>query len=351
MSSRLEQSLGVRQIKINDRLLGNFHTVARERLTLDLVSHVTRVVVFPMTGQAQDGSDDQLRRATCSRALHRATDYIQTICKIGSIDRVTFESVTRRAINQIMTSYLAVVWRGISIMIVRRDDNERHLFDSGYVHSFVERAGLHTAFADARQADKVFLTAESFRHQRAHRHRNHRAEVTDHSELIVARPAPVNIAVSSTHGALPRAEISARDVEQWFAECGSPCLVANQWREDVAFLQKQTASHADRFLALADVNAARDQTAAVETNELFFESAREQHPTKALVRPGLRPCGFFAPRRCFKHSGILPKFDNRAQIFFRLPNSLWVAHASLIAQEKVRDREMQSPARETRALP
>jgi hypothetical protein len=62
------------------------------------------------------------------------------------------------------------------------------------------------------------------------------------------------------------------------------------------------------------------------------------------VRCCLRPCGFFASRRGFKHSGILPKFDNRAQIFFRVPNSRWVAHASLIATGKVRDRE-------TRALP
>src|SRR5438445_659317 len=95
-------------------------------------------------------------------------------------------------------------------MIVRRDDNERHLFDSRDVHALVKRAGLHAAFADARQADKVFLTAESFRHQRAHGHRNHRAEVTNHGQLIVARPAPVNIAVSSTHRALSRAEKSAR---------------------------------------------------------------------------------------------------------------------------------------------
>ena len=240
-------------------------------------------------------------------------------------------------------------------MIVRRDDNERHLFDSRDVHALVKRAGLHAAFADARQADKVFLTAESFRHQRAHRHRNHRAEVTNHGQLIVARPAPVNIAVSSTHRALSRAEISARDVEQWFAECGSPCLVANQRREDVAFLQKQTASHADRFLAFADINTTGDQTAAVETDKFFFKRARQQHPAKglekALVRRGLRPCRFFASRRCFKHSGILPKFDNRAQIFFRPANFALGSARVFDCTGKVRDRETQSPARETRALP
>src|SRR6266853_237761 len=165
-------------------------------------------------------------------------------------------------------------------MIIRCDDDQRHLLNSGNVHSFVKRARLHSAFADATQADESLFASESFRHQRAHRHRNHRAKMTDHGELILLWAAPMNIAIASAHWALARAKICARDVDQWFAECGSSCLVTNQWREDVAFLQKQTASHADRFLAFPDVNSTSDQTAAIETDELFFKRARQQHPTK-----------------------------------------------------------------------
>src|SRR6266487_2903317 len=99
-------------------------------------------------------------------------------------------------------------------MIVRCNDDERHLFDSSEVHAFMKRSGLHPAFAERR----------------------------------------------------------------------SSRLIANQWREDVALLQKQSAGHANRFLPTADVDATRDQTAAIETYELFFERAREQHPTKCFEK-------------------------------------------------------------------
>src|SRR4029453_7497670 len=117
--------------------------------------------------------------------------------------------------------------------------------------------------------------------------------MTDHSELILLWAAPMNITVTSPHRSQARAKIRARDVDQWFAECGSPCLVANQWREDVAFLQKQTASHTNCFLAFPDVNSTSDQTAAIKTDELFFKRARQQHPTKCLEKALMRRRGLF----------------------------------------------------------
>src|SRR6266852_2057071 len=204
-------------------------------------------------------------------------------------------------------------------MIIRCDDDQRHLLNSGNVHSFVERARLHSAFADATQADESLFASESFRHQRAHRHRNHRAKMTDHGELIIARSATMNIAIASAHWALARAEISACDIQERFAKRRAPRLIANQWREDVSFLQKQAAGDTDRFLPPADIDAARDQAAAVKADELFFEGAGEQHPTKrfeeTLMRRGFGCCGFFAARRRFKHPPILPKIDKYARNF------------------------------------
>src|SRR6266705_3112293 len=121
-------------------------------------------------------------------------------------------------------------------MIVRCNDDERHLFDRSEVHAFMKRAGLHPAFADATQADKVFFAVESLCHQGTDRDRGHRAEVTNHGELIVPWSAAMNVAVASAHWALSRAQISARDIDKRFAERRSPCLIANQWREDVALL-------------------------------------------------------------------------------------------------------------------
>jgi hypothetical protein len=58
-------------------------------------------------------------------------------------------------------------------------------------------------------------------------------------------------------------------------------------------LQKQAASHADRFLALANVNATSNQTAAIEADELFFKRARQQHPAKCLEKVLMRRRGLF----------------------------------------------------------
>src|SRR6266581_5584092 len=113
-------------------------------------------------------------------------------------------------------------------MIVRCNDDERHLFDRSEVHAFMKRAGLHPAFADATQADKVFFAVESLRHQCADRDRDHCAEVTNHGELIVPWSAAMNVAVASTHWALSGAQISAGDIEKRVAERRTAGLMAKQ---------------------------------------------------------------------------------------------------------------------------
>src|SRR6476620_10965226 len=106
--------------------------------------------------------------------------------------------------------------------------------------------------------------------------------MTDHGELARTRATAVNVSVPSAHRAFPRAEIGARDIDERFAERGTPGLVANQWREDVAFLQKKSASHADCFLAFAQINAAGDQAAPIETGQFLLENAGLEHDAEGL---------------------------------------------------------------------
>src|SRR5438874_12705273 len=103
-------------------------------------------------------------------------------------------------------------------MVVCRDDHERHLFDCGNVHSFVEGTGLHPAFTDARKADEVFLALKSLRQQRAHSHRNHRSEVTNHCELVLTRMTSMNVAVARSHRAEARPQLCAGYVDERFTE-------------------------------------------------------------------------------------------------------------------------------------
>src|SRR5881397_3465274 len=98
-------------------------------------------------------------------------------------------------------------------MIICRDDDQRHLFYCRDIHSFVKRTGLHSAFADARQADKIFLSLKAFRHQRAYSNRNHRAEMANHGKLVVPWSASMDVAVTSAHWTLARPEISSCDIQ------------------------------------------------------------------------------------------------------------------------------------------
>src|SRR5207248_9757055 len=144
--------------------------------------------------------------------------------------------------------------------------------------------------------------------------------MTNHRQLALGRLSAMNIAVAPAHWSLSRAKISARNIDNRFAKRRAPGLIANQRRKNVAFFQKQSASDADRLLAFADVNPTGNLAAAIKTDELFLECAREQHPAKRLQESLMR-CRFlggrfFPARRRLKHRPILRKIDIRAQHFF-----------------------------------
>src|SRR5438045_6315730 len=160
-----------------------------------------------------------------------------------------------------------------------------------------------------------------FRHQCAHSYRNHRAEMTDHRELTFARLSAMNVAVAPAHGSLSRAKISAGNIDDRLSKRRATGLIANQRRKDVAFLQKQSASDADRFLAFTDVNPAGDLAAAIKADQFLLESAGEQHPAKrleeSLMRRRFLSRRFFSALRRLKHRPILRKIDTRAQKKFK----------------------------------
>src|SRR5450755_2040744 len=100
--------------------------------------------------------------------------------------------------------------------------------------------------------------------------------MADHGELIDTRTTAMNVAVASAHWTLARTEISADNIDQRFAKRRAPRLIANERGKNIAFLQKHSASGADRFLPATEINAACDQAAAIKTGELLLERARKQ---------------------------------------------------------------------------
>jgi hypothetical protein len=83
-------------------------------------------------------------------------------------------------------------------------------------------------------------------------------------------------------------------------------------------LQKQTTRYTDRFLAFANIDAASNQAAPIETNEFFLQRSRQEHPAKrfeeALVRQRcLWFFGFRLALRRLKHLAILREIEQPAQ--------------------------------------
>ena len=87
----------------------------------------------------------------------------------------------------------------------------------------------------------------------------------------------MNISVAPAHRAKSRTQISARHIDERLTKRGAPGLIANQRREDIALLQKDSARDAHRFLPSAEVNAAGDQTAPIKAGEFILENARLEH--------------------------------------------------------------------------
>src|SRR6267378_8061715 len=89
----------------------------------------------------------------------------------------------------------------------------------------MKRTGLHSAFTDAGETDKILFPAKTFCHQRADRNRNHGAEMTDHRKLTVAWLSAMNVAVTPAHWSLSRAKVSSRNIDNRFAKCGTAGLI------------------------------------------------------------------------------------------------------------------------------
>src|SRR2546430_17167837 len=102
--------------------------------------------------------------------------------------------------------------------------------------------------------------------------------MADHRQLVLPLSATMNVAVAPAHRAFDRTEIRPHYIEQRFAKCGTPGLIANQRAEHIALLQEHSARRADCFLAAPEIHAANDHAAAIKTREFVFEQTREQHP-------------------------------------------------------------------------
>ena len=85
----------------------------------------------------------------------------------------------------------------------------------------------------------------------------------------------MDIAVASAHRSETRAHVGAGAIQQRFPESQTARLVANERGEDVALAQRHARGGAERFLPLAEKNAAGDFSAPIERGDFLLPDAGE----------------------------------------------------------------------------
>ena len=206
-------------------------------------------------------------------------------------------------------------------MVVGQDQNQRQFFHGGLVERLMKRAGGTGAVADARRADGSGDALHAARKQSAIDNGNHRAEMADHRQITLLRPAPVDIAVATAHRAERRAEIRARGVEHGFTERQPPRRVTDQRREDVALFEGQTGRDAQRLLSASEKNAAMDFPGAVKRGELVVQQARQQHEAirgQMCVAPSGSIAHRFRVEHRLQHGGILSSPSRGSNVSFKI---------------------------------
>ena len=191
------------------------------------------------------------------------------------------DAVADGLVRQIFAGKLAVGGRGIGVLIVGDDEDERQFFNGGLVQSFVKRAGGSRAVAEAGRADGAGNFFETTRKQHAVHDGNHRAEMADHRQIAFARPAAMDIAVAPAHRAERGAEVVAHGVNDGFAKSQAAGAVADERGKNIGFFERHADGGAQGFLAAAEKNAAVDFAGAVKRGEFVIQQPRPQHEAES----------------------------------------------------------------------
>ena len=136
--------------------------------------------MFPVAAEAEQIGHDELRAVAGTGAGDRVADDIETRGQIIANHGMRLDAVAHGFIREVGTDKLAVIRRGISVLVVGNDQNERKFFHGRLIKRFVKRASGGRTFANTRHADESSDTFHAPRKQNPVDDGNHRTKVADH---------------------------------------------------------------------------------------------------------------------------------------------------------------------------
>src|ERR1700722_16949473 len=106
--------------------------------------------------------------------------------------------------------------------------------------------------------------------------------MANHRLVSFTRIASMYVSLTPAAQAGARSEVNAKYVDQRFAKGETAGLIADQRAKDVAGLQHDAKSGADRLLPLAQVDATGNFPGAPKAGQFFFGRPRQQHPIEGV---------------------------------------------------------------------
>ena len=103
--------------------------------------------------------------------------------------------------------------------------------------------------------------------------------MANHGQITVARPAPMDIAVATAHGAEGRTKIGTYGVQDGVTESQATRGIPDQGRKNVSFMKGDAEGGAEGLLTAAQKDAAVDFSGAVQRCKLVIQKSCAQHET------------------------------------------------------------------------
>ena len=101
--------------------------------------------------------------------------------------------------------------------------------------------------------------------------------MADHGIITLARPAPVDIPVPSTHRTKLRSEVGSQRIKNRIPKSHPSGLIPDQRSKDVAFPKVQSDRDAQGFLAPSEKHATFNHSSPIEAGQLLLQHAGEEH--------------------------------------------------------------------------
>src|SRR4051794_22161859 len=240
-----------------------------------LLGHVLHVVVRGVAVHAHRHGLEQRRAAAVERALARLARRLEHRLGVVAVDADTGEAVGLGALDRVDRE-LRARRRGVGVLVVLEDEDDRQLLHTGPVHGLVEVAARCRAVAEPGDRAAA-LVAQLERHRHAGRDEHHVRQHRDHPDAAEPEVAEVDVAVATAGDPALAAHVLAEDAPGRDAADEVRAEVAVQDAQAVLGRHRERRADRDGLLAVAVVEGARDLALAVEVHRALLDAAHQQH--------------------------------------------------------------------------